>query len=248
MFLEVSGSFKKPKNGIHIINSHFITGEFSKKSDSKIFENFILNLQKYCILISIQAAVELILKNEKPSQPYVALTFDDGFEECATLIAPILDKYNIKAAFFINANYIESNEVYKKEFNKRINTYTKEPMSWSQVKELHNNGHIIGSHGLDHLDFGKISEKTIEEQILKNKKILENKLNYSNDYFAWTYGQFSNFPDKALKITEKYHNIIFSGTDYKNYFSYNDNVINRRHLEPFWNKKQINYFLSVEKK
>mgnify|MGYP003624292525 CR=1 FL=1 len=248
LYLLVLGSVRKPKPGIHIINAHFVTPNSVDEFDGGIFEQFLLNIKKNCTLISVQKAVKLINDNYKSDEALVALTFDDGFEECYTSMAPILDKHNIKAAFFINSNYVASEESYQKAFNERINTYTKKPMNWNQVIDLHKRGHVIGSHSLDHLDFGKISQKELEFQLLRNKELLEDKLAYNCEYFAWTYGQFSNFPESALEETLKHHRIIFSGTNYKKYFSYGKKVINRRHIEPFWNQQYINYFLAIKKK
>tara|TARA_R110002033_G_C3880367_1_gene237977 strand:+ start:943 stop:1674 length:732 start_codon:yes stop_codon:yes gene_type:complete len=242
------GFIKTPTKGVHIINAHFITPNTVDEFDAGIFEQFILNLKNNCTLISIQKAVMLITNKYQSDEALVALTFDDGFKECYSIIAPILDKYNCKAAFFINANYIESDSAYRKGFNERINTYSKYPMNWTEIKDLLKRGHVIGSHGLDHFDFGELSNEEICFQLEENKKILESRLEYNCDYFAWTYGQFNNMPEEALNYVKRHHQYIFSGTDYKNYFSYNKTVINRRHIEPFWNKKHINYFLSVKKK
>jgi len=248
MYLNLVGSFKSPSNGIHIINSHFINKEVYCKKDDLIFREFLRYIDRKATIISIQDAMKM-LKNDKLryNKVFVAFTFDDGFKECIK-IASILDEFNCKAAFFINSNYIESNENYQLEFNKRVDINTKKPMNWDDVKKLHLNGHLIGSHGLDHLDFGKIDKKTIETQLKKNKEILEDKLNYNCEYFSWTYGQFNNFPVNILELTLSYHSVIFSGTDFKNYYSYDGKVINRRHIEPNWNRSYINYFLSFRKK
>ncbi|MDO9153333.1 MAG: polysaccharide deacetylase family protein [Paludibacter sp.] len=183
------------------------------------------------------------LKSLPKKECLVAFTFDDGFEECYTTIAPLLEKYNCNAAFFINANYIGSDENYQQSFNTRINTFTKKPMSWEQVIDLHRRGHVIGAHTLDHVNMAELTEKELVFQLAENKKILESKINYNCEYFAWTYGKLQHFPEEALLQTLKYHRYIFSGTNYKHYFSLNGRVINRRHIEAFWPKAQIKYFL-----
>ena len=247
-YLDLFGKFSKPVNGVHILNSHFITPYLVDDSHTRIFESFIKYLKSKTKIVDIDTSLELIENSKSLDCPHVSFTFDDGFEECSTLISPILKSNNIKAAFFINANYVESNELYMSKFNDRIQTYTKKPMNWSQIENLLNDGHIIGSHSLDHFDFGKISKKEINFQLQSNKEILENKLNYKCDYFAWTYGQFQNFPKNALNIALKYHKYIFSATNHRNYFSYDGKVINRRHIEPFWNTNHIDYFLSKKSK
>lgn len=242
------GFIRRPKPGIHIINAHYVTPNRTEENDIKIFENFLKIITKNASLITLQEATKLILDNEIPTnRVFIALTFDDGFEECYSVIAPLLEQYGTRGAFFINANYIGSNVEYQKEFNDRIKVYTKSPMSWSQVSDLHQRGHLIGSHNLDHTNMSELDSDELDFQLKKNKEILESKLNYKCEYFAWTYGQLQHFSEKALMTSLNYHKYIFSGTNYHKYFSMNSRVINRRHLEPFWSKKHINYFLSINK-
>ncbi len=247
-YLGLFGSFRKPSPGVHIINSHFVTPNIPSEDDMIMMDDYLSFLSQYCKLITIQEATQIILSGDiSQNKCQVAFTFDDGFEECHTVVAPTLEKYGCNAAFFINSNYIESDKLYQDNFNKRINTYTKKPMSWDQLMDLHKRGHVIGAHTLDHLNLAELDNNLIENQLIKNKQILEDKLNFECSYFAWTYGQFQHFPERALKITQKYHKYVFSGTDYQHYLSYNGQVINRRHIEAYWPKSHIRFFLSKKK-
>ncbi len=248
-YLHVLGNFKKPKPGIHIINSHYVTPNYVDiKRDAQMFENYLQNLNQFAKFISLEEATQRILNKDIPKdEVLITFTFDDGFEECYTIIAPLLEKYFTRGAFFINANYIGSDSDYQNEFHKRVAIATKTPMSWKQVSELHHNGHLIGSHNLDHNSFAELSEEEIIFQVKENKKILEEKLEYRCDYFAWTYGQLQHFPPQALELTLNYHPFIYSGTNYQYYFSYEGKVLNRRHQEAFWPKSHTRYFLSSKK-
>lgn len=249
-YLLFTGRLKTPEPGIHIINSHYVTPKkVHMERDIKIFGDFLLKLSTHCRFITLEEAKKKINTGDYPKHDvYIAFTFDDGFEECHSVIAAILEKYGTRGTFFINANYIDSSLEYQDAFHHRINTFTKQPMSWAQVINLHERGHLIGSHGLDHFDFGELSDDEIEYQVTENKRILESKLNYQCEHFAWTYGQFKHFPLNALHIVKKYHKYIYSATNYQQYMSFDGEVINRRHLESFWPKSHINYFLSIEKK
>jgi peptidoglycan/xylan/chitin deacetylase (PgdA/CDA1 family) len=250
IYLDVFGALKAPKTGIHIINSHYVTaGKVEQSSNWTVFEEYLKYLNTFGDFISLQQATSQILNREpKDKKVLIALTFDDGFEECYTIIAPLLEKYNCKGAFFINSNYIDSDSEYREEFNKRVGIATKKPMSWSQVIDLHDRGHLIGSHNLDHYNFAELNNEQIASQLKENKQILEEKLNYKCEYFAWTYGQLQHLPLEALELTETYHKYIFSGTNYKEYFSYNGRVLNRRHQEANWPKSHVKYFLSFKRK
>lgn len=250
IFLIIIGNVIKPKPGIHIINSHFITPfEKDNERDMHIYDRYLNYLKSFASFITLEEATNRILSNSIPSsEVFLAFTFDDGFDECYSIIAPLLEKYNTRGAFFINANYVDSDKTYQQEFNKRVETFTKKPMTWEQVKELHKRGHLIGSHNLDHSNFAELNDEDINFQINKNKTILEEKLGVKCDYFAWTYGQLKHFPKNALECAKEYHSHIYSDTNYKHYFSLGNTVINRRHIEPFWRKSHINYFLGVNKK
>ena len=64
----------------------------------------------------------------------VTLTFDDGGISFYTIIAPILEKKHLIGRFYIATNYIG----------------TEGFMDENQIKDLHQRGHIIGSHSCSH--------------------------------------------------------------------------------------------------
>ncbi|MBW3466410.1 polysaccharide deacetylase family protein [Arthrospiribacter ruber] len=250
LFINSLGSFCTPANGVHIINSHYLSKDTSKVENARALEKKLKHLLNYGDIISLPKAVQLINDQGQNgnNDKYFSLTFDDGFEECYTLISPVFDRLDLKATFFINANYIDSNQEYQNEFNRRIHNSKKRPMSWDQVTKLNDAGFLIGSHTLDHFDLSMLNTDELEYQIARNNEIIKNKLATEVDYFAWPYGNFNSFPDAAFEISKKYHKYIFSGTNYKYYFSKQGKIINRRHLEPFWPISYFNYFLSSKKK
>ena len=73
------------------------------------------------------------------SQKVVYLTFDAGYENgCTAKILDILQKHNIKAAFFLVGNYMERNP--------------------DLVRRMVNEGHIVGNHTMHHYNMEKISD------------------------------------------------------------------------------------------
>lgn len=78
--------------------------------------------------------------------------------------------------------------------------------------------------------------------------IIEEKLGTSCDYFAFPYGKLKHVNAKALDIACDNYKYVFSQSNYKNYFSFEGRVINRRHFEPFWPITHVYFFLSCHKK
>ena len=64
----------------------------------------------------------------------VLFTFDDGGVSAYDIIAPALERYGWKGCFFVTTDRID----------------TPAFMSRSQIKELHDRGHAIGSHSCSH--------------------------------------------------------------------------------------------------
>ena len=89
---------------------------------------------------AFEQQVRAIASYEDDNRP--TLTFDDGGTSFYTIIAPILEKYNLKGVFFIATDYIGTDGF----------------MTGEQVRELAERGHIIGSHSCSHnADMGSMS-------------------------------------------------------------------------------------------
>lgn len=246
VILDLLGCFSTPSNGVHILNGHRIA---LLNPEPLIFEKQLRLLSKDVRFIRFEEAVDLIEKKSVVNEPLVAFSFDDGFEEQYSMIAPVLEKYGTNAAFFINPHFAEANEEYIKHFTEStVLTKNKRPMRWNQIIDLEKRGHIIGAHTLDHYMINVNDEKELRHQIGDCKMVLEERLGKPCLYFAFPYGRLEHANPKSIDIAAEYYSYIFSQSDYKRYYSYNGRVINRRHFEPDWNISHVRYFLSSVKK
>jgi peptidoglycan/xylan/chitin deacetylase (PgdA/CDA1 family) len=245
LVLDLFGTFAKPARGVHILNGHYLS---RTNGQAGVFQAQLSSLQKMCRLIRIEEAVSLIVNQAKVNEPLVAFTFDDGFEECATGIAPVLESFNINAAFFINPNFIDGDSAYRDDFLTNIvDTPIKRPMTWEQIGELHKRGHVIGSHALDHVRLLMDDPAILNLQLQKSRQIIEAKINAPCEYFAYPFGGMHDLSDTALALARKQYKYIFSQSDHRHNVSFGGAVINRRHFEPYWPVSHVNYFLSVKK-
>lgn len=242
--LNVLGAWATPAPGIHILNGHRIATE--KEPDT--FRNLLENLSRNVTFIRIEDAVERIMRREHPDKPLVAFTFDDGFMECYDIFAPLLEEFGVNALFFVNPNYVEGDDAYIEHFNNHtVLTEGKQPMRWSHLRELANRGHIIGAHTLDHYMINTDDEDMLRHQIVACKTVIEQQLQQPCNYFAFPYGKLTHANQRSIDIACKAYKYVFSQSDYKHYFSFNGKVLNRRHFEPFWPIKHLNYFISCNK-
>ncbi|UOQ77092.1 polysaccharide deacetylase family protein [Hymenobacter sp. 5516J-16] len=106
-----------------------------------------------------------------PSKP-VMLTFDDTDLDQFTVARPTLDKYGFKAVYFIMT----------------VSLGRPNYMSKAQVKQLSDEGNVIGSHTWDHHNVKKYAGEDWVTQIEKPTKQLEEITGKKINYFAYPFG------------------------------------------------------------
>lgn len=126
------------------------------------------------------------------------ITFDDGLEDNFTNAYPILKKLGLKAYFFVMPDKVG----------------TKGYMGWEQLKELQNNGMIIGSHGMTHRILTGLNDTELNYELKESKRLLEEKLNTSIKYFSVPRGFYNN--KVIAKLKEAGYKTVFTS-------DYNDN-------------------------
>jgi len=110
----------------------------------------------------------------------VLITFDDGYEEILLNAAPILERYQIPAIFFIPVDLI-SKEIRGLKI-----------MNWKEIKEMSQNRLFeIGSHGLTHRKLRKLATEEVEKEVKISKEILEQELEIRIKSFAYPFGRYN---------------------------------------------------------
>jgi len=241
----------KASNNVHILNGHFIQAVLNNNSNI-FFENFIKELTNIFEVIDLKSAVKLINNKHECEKPKVSITFDDGFEECYTIMLPILEKYNIKATFFINPMSVENqNSFFTKSFisNNLQVDLQKRIMNWDMLKEIKDLGHIVGSHTYSHANLKYLTQSKLQYEIVDSKVVIESKLNTDCDFFAFPFGNDNYFDEKAISLVTKNYKFGFtSGLYGKYYYKNNKKLLSRRHFECDIPLKHLLYFTSKKRK
>lgn len=126
----------------------------------------------------------------------VMLTFDDNVLDQMEIAKPVLDQYGFKGVFFI------------------MTVTMNKPgyMSRDQIKQLHDAGHVIGSHTYDHQNMKKLPLEEWVKQIDKPQAQLKEIIGEEIKYFAYPFGLWKpeNIPElqkrgirAAFELTEK---------------------------------------------
>lgn len=151
----------------------------------------------------------------------VVLTFDDVTENQLLYACPLLEKYNLKATFFIPFQYIGKSDLWNKG-NDKI-------MSIQEIKSLSENIEL-GLHSFAHGKYDAMSASEINEDFEKCFQTIEQ--NNLKVYQALAY-PFGNFPKKKPK------NAVFKSVLEKNNIKMGLRIGNKVNKFPFKNRYEI---------
>jgi len=162
-----------------------------KSTDSKFTRTYIIPVQTFTQQIQAlhdngyHPILPAQVSNNKPlpTNP-VIITFDDGPESQYINALPVLDKFNIKALFFIMT----------------VTIGHKNFMDRAQVKSLVSKGHEVGCHTWNHVQVTKYhSAQDYEIQFQRPKKLLEEITGNPVTFFAYPDGTWNTEAIKQLQ-------------------------------------------------
>ena len=111
----------------------------------------------------------------------ISLTFDiaSGSSNIESIL-DILDRYNVKASFFLVGNWVEE--------NKKI------------VKEISDRGHDIGNHSNSHANMKELNESDLKKELNTTSSKIESITGEKTTMYRPPFGKFDN---KSLKVCEE---------------------------------------------
>ena len=137
---------------------------------------------------------EVFIKNGSREKKLIALTFDDGPHPKETdKVLDVLNKYNIKATFFIAG--------------KHAKWYTNPLIRASKE------GHEIGNHTFNHPDISNLSLSQIEEEIVKCEDTLVEITGKKPTLFRPPYGSYKRSDLEEVAKKHDYKIILWTTID-----------------------------------
>lgn len=210
LFLGLRRCFWPRNNGLRIAIFHDISEDMEES-----FEKFLIEVSKRWGFVS-PLEVEYYLKGKAKGSP-VLITFDDGFKGNFKVACEILSKYNIKALFFVCPSLIEMDiESQHKYISSNVFQNKKKAdnlsvMNWEELRILQDNGHVIGSHTLNHLNLASLGDDHIEKEITGSKQAIYNNLGVEPKWFAFPFGEIKHINLNSLKVISSYYTYCRSG-------------------------------------
>ena len=186
MLLSTAGSFitwlfHRENGGVPILSYHQVN-DIDKNSDTLTVEQFDAQM-KYLV----DSGYNVITPNELldawegngtlPENP-VVITFDDAHIDLYKNVYPILQKYNLKATFFVVTDFVNLYPNY---------------ITWDQAREMQTSGLIdIESHTLNHRTVTEIySRDKLWDQLYGSKQAIEWYLKKPANFIAYPNGKYT---------------------------------------------------------
>jgi peptidoglycan/xylan/chitin deacetylase (PgdA/CDA1 family) len=112
------------------------------------------------------------IKDHDPGKDQILITFDDGYSCIKEYAAPILESVNGAATVFAISDFAGK----KNSWDYFPESKQVSHMSWSELRELSDEGWEIGSHGRTHRRLINMSSERIKDELLGSKKRIEDEL------------------------------------------------------------------------
>jgi peptidoglycan/xylan/chitin deacetylase (PgdA/CDA1 family) len=137
------------------------------------------------------------LSGERP-RLLVHITFDDGYAENCTYAIPELLQRGWGCTYFVATRFVEFGEPFPHDVGRGrvlpVNTKR-------QIQEMAEAGIQIGSHGINHMDFGAgWPLVAMQRELVGARKRLQDWTGQPIDYFSFPYGLPRNISQEAIDL------------------------------------------------
>ncbi len=123
-------------------------------------------------IVPLSSLVKRIKEGLSVPHGWVALTFDDGFEDFYNHVYPLILKERIPVTLFIYVHGVSEAD----------------KLSWEQLVSLDKELVEVGAHSLSHRSLVFLNEPERKEEVNSSRAILEDKLHRKVRFFSYPFG------------------------------------------------------------
>jgi len=166
---------------VPILMYHHIAVNSDERVDTVTPENFAAQMaylyQHHYHVLTIDEYISALIEKRPLPRKTVVLTFDDAYDDNYFNAFPILKQYDFAWTLFIPSDFID----------------TPGYLSLDQIKEMMHHGMTVGSHSRRHVYLLDITDlESLDDEIAQSKRILEEALAASVNFFSYPIGGFND--------------------------------------------------------
>lgn len=150
--------------------------------------------QEGYIFVSIDEVCSIIKSGKRQKQPFVCLTFDDGYKDNYTTALPLLKRLNVPFAVYITTGIIDNQLSMWWYPNQQLG------LSLDELIALDNEPLCtIGAHTISHPMIDSLSNDEQKKEIIDSKTILEQWLGHPVKHFSYPHGVYNDTTRQIVK-------------------------------------------------
>lgn len=135
--------------------------------------------------VSIDEACEIIGRG-RTDQPFVCLTFDDGYQDNYDIAYPILKQTNVPFAIYVTTGFIDNRHPMWWYTNEKLG------ISTESLKTLDSDPLCtIGAHTVSHSKLDTLSPEEQTKEIVQSRQELETLLSHPIRHFSYPHGSYN---------------------------------------------------------
>lgn len=180
-----------------ILCYHGVTGNPTRNPDDRAgmhivarrFEQQLDYLQRHYTVISLRDYLDNLRGNAKLPTNALIITFDDGYRNFYSMVAPRTLERQLPTALFLTTSKISDNgsldPVWKPEDDRQY-------LSWQEVRALKEQGVEIGSHTCSHPRLTTVSPSEADAELRRSHEAISKHVHAQQVPFAYPYGDYSS--------------------------------------------------------
>jgi peptidoglycan/xylan/chitin deacetylase (PgdA/CDA1 family) len=146
-------------------------------------ENFTLLIEALVRQKTVTSTLNKAAHNDATGA--LVITFDDGYQNFYSQAFPILETHSIKVTLFPIAGFIgraSEWDVLPRQ----------EHLNKTQLREISDHGHEIGSHTMSHANLTLLRTSDVEQELRDSKKMLEDIIGKPVTSLSFPFGSWNN--------------------------------------------------------
>jgi peptidoglycan/xylan/chitin deacetylase (PgdA/CDA1 family) len=168
------------------------------------FERQLDRLARRGPFLSLDEAVDRLASGSPIRGRAWCVTFDDGFRNQLANAVPALAARGISAAFFVPVDFVGA----PPERSAGLGATGYPPvefLTWDECRRMAAAGMTIGSHGVAHVDLGRLDDAAAEVEIAESRRRIESALGRPCRHFSAPWGRPENYrPDRDPALARRH--------------------------------------------
>ena len=191
----------RPRNLSVILNYHSVHPAHESSTRPEDFLAQMTYLKANFSVISLAEFLDARTSHRELPAKTTMVTFDDGYMNNYEHAFPILKKLDLPATIFLTTGFVDGEVDITRGWTDYCGL---DHLGWKQVEEMHEAGVFFGAHTHNHPILSTIPVREAEEEIVRSKEVLEEKLHHEVKHFAYPLGQPHTFNSSIVELLKKH--------------------------------------------